>query len=40
MDQLVHQACKVDKVIKGVHLGSPWEEIGFLLFIFSATESA
>jgi DNA polymerase-3 subunit delta len=40
MDQLVNQACKVDKVIKGVHLGSPWEEIGLLLFMFSTTESA
>ena len=40
MDELVYQACKVDKVIKGVHLGSSWEEIGLLLFMFSATESA
>ena len=40
MDQLVDQACKVDKVIKGVQLGSPWEEIGLLLFMFAATESA
>ena len=40
VDQLVLQACKVDKVIKGVQLGSPWEEIGLLLFMFSATKSA
>ena len=40
MDQLVHQACKVDNVIKGVDLGSPWEEIGLLLFMFSAPEPA
>jgi len=38
MDQLVRQACKVDNVIKGVDLGSPWEEIGLLLFMFSTTE--
>ncbi len=40
IDQLVHQACKVDNVIKGVDLGSPWEEIGLLLFMFSAPEPA
>ena len=40
IDQLVHQACKVDNVIKGVDLGSPWEEIGLLLFMFSAAEAA
>ena len=40
VDQLVLQACKVDKVIKGVDIGSPWEEIGLLLFMFSATKSA
>ena len=40
IDQLVHQACKVDNVIKGVDLGSPWEEIGLLLFMFSVPEPA
>jgi len=40
MDQLVHQACKVDNVIKGVDLGSAWEEIGLLLFMFSETAPA
>ena len=40
IDQLVHQACKVDNVIKGVDLGSPWEEIGLLLFMFSVPELA
>ncbi len=40
IDQLVHQTCKVDNVIKGVDLGSPWEEIGLLLFMFSAPEPA
>ena len=40
IDQLVHQACKVDNVIKGVDLGSPWEEIGLLLFMFSAPKPA
>ena len=40
IDQLIHQACKVDNVIKGVDLGSPWEEIGLLLFMFSAAEAA
>ena len=40
IDQLVYQACKVDNVIKGVDLGSPWEEIGLLLFMFSAPEPA
>ena len=40
IDQLVHQACKVDNVIKGVDLGSPWEEIGLLLFMFAAPEPA
>ena len=40
MNQLVDQACKVDNVIKGVDLGSPWEEIGLLLFMFSETAPA
>ena len=40
MDQIVRQACKVDNVIKGVDLGSPWEEIRLLLFMFSTTEPA
>ena len=40
MDQLVQQACKVDRIIKGVDFGSPWEEIGLLLFMFSAPEIA
>jgi len=40
MDQLVHQACKVDNVIKGVDLGRPWEEIGLLLYMFSSTKPA
>ena len=37
--QLVDQACKVDNVIKGVVIGNPWEEIGYLLFMFSTPET-
>ena len=40
MDQLVQQACKVDRIVKGVDSGSPWDEIGLLMFMFSATEPA
>ena len=40
MDLLVNQACKVDRIIKGVDFGNPWEEIGLLLFMFSEPEPA
>ncbi len=35
MEGILEQACEVDKVIKGINKGNPWDEIGQLLFMFS-----
>ena len=37
MDDILDQACSVDKIIKGVNKGNPWDEISQLLFMFSST---
>ena len=39
MDNILEQACEVDKVIKGINKGSPWDEIGQLLFMLSSEAS-
>ena len=36
MNDILEQACKVDKVIKGINKGNPWDEIGQLLFMFTS----
>ena len=40
MDNILEQACEVDKVIKGINKGNPWDEIGQLLFMFSSEPSS
>ena len=40
MDNILEQACEVDKVIKGINKGNPWDEIGQLLFMFSSEVSS
>ena len=37
MENILDQACSVDKIIKGVNKGNPWDEISQLLFMFSST---
>ena len=36
MDDILDQACSVDKIIKGVNKGNPWDEISRLLFMFAS----
>ena len=40
MDNILEQACEVDKVIKGINKGNPWDEIRQLLFMFSSEPSS
>ena len=36
MEDILDQACSVDKIIKGVNKGNPWDEISRLLFMFAS----
>lgn len=38
IDDLIHQACEVDKTIKGVKKGNPWDEVGNLLLMLSSKQ--
>mgnify|MGYP000058194124 FL=1 len=40
IDDLIHQACEVDKTIKGVKKGNPWDEVGNLLLMLSSVHES